>query len=240
MGGKAYLSASNPRTTNNTNPAPAVVAATLAGNTVHTTTVLLGNAKATDANAGNQVAIAAIDPDSMFINPQGNLTLDNQAGTALITIHNPGPSQTVTQLTVGTQIDDTVYPTATGGRLLVADTKGETIYAITGLIGPTTPIVAAPDDSAVHGFVGKLETSGNIVPIIVGFNSPHGMAYMPATDNSRAIPLLLRHGLPSSVRAAPAGSRVPTAVIAVYKPAADQPRWTARSYKSVQQVALHK
>ena len=41
-------------------------------------------------------------------------------------------------------------------------------------------MVAAPDDSAVHGFVGKLDASGNIVPVIVGLNSPHGMAYLPS------------------------------------------------------------
>jgi len=32
----------------------------------------------------------------------------------------------------------------------------------------------------VNGFVGKLSTgTGNITPIIVGFTSPHGMAYLP-------------------------------------------------------------
>jgi len=82
-GGKAYLSASNPNVKNATNPAPAVVSAVLTGSTVRTTPVLMGNAKAKDANSGAEVTVAAIDPDSMFIDPAGNLTLDNQAGTEL-------------------------------------------------------------------------------------------------------------------------------------------------------------
>jgi len=179
-GGKAYLSASNPTVKNATNPAPAVVSAVLTGSTVRTTPVLMGNAKAKDANSGAEVAVAAIDPDSMFIDPAGNLTLDNQAGTALVSIHQPGPRQSVTQLTVGTQIDDTVYPAAASGRLLVSDTKANTVYAISGALDPKTPLVATPDDSGVNGLVGKLNTgTGNITPIIVGFTSPHGMAYLP-------------------------------------------------------------
>jgi hypothetical protein len=179
-GGKAYFSASNPNVKNGTNPAPAVVSAVLTGNAVQTTPVLMGNAKAKDPNSGADTSVAAIDPDSMFINPAGDLTLDNQAGTALISIHQPGPHQSVTQLTVGTQIDDTVYPAAATGRLLVSDTKANTVYAISGMLDPKTPLVATPDDSGVNGFVGKLDTStGNITPLIVGFTSPHGMAYLP-------------------------------------------------------------
>ena len=181
LGGKAYLSASNPNVKNGTNPAPAVVSAVLAGSTAKTTPVLMGNAKAKDAISGATVAVAAIDPDSMFVSPSGDLTLDNQAGTALISIHQPGPGQSVTQLTVGTQLDDTVYPTAAGGRLLVADTKANTVFAVSGALDPKTPLVAAPDDSGVNGFIGKLDPgTGNITPVLVGFTSPHGMAYLPS------------------------------------------------------------
>ena len=85
---------------------------------------------------GSDVSISAVDPDSMFINPSGDLTLDNQSGTALISIHNPGPPQTVTSVTVGTQVDDTVYPGANTGRVLVADTKAD---AISPSAAPWTP-----------------------------------------------------------------------------------------------------
>jgi len=68
-------------------------------------------------------------------------------------------------------------PAAASGRLLVSDPKTN---AISGALDPKTPLVATPDDSRVNGFVGKLNTgTGNITPIIVGFTSPHGMAYLP-------------------------------------------------------------
>ncbi|HEV7148250.1 MAG TPA: hypothetical protein VGN48_14760, partial [Pedococcus sp.] len=137
-GGKTYLSASNPTLKGNVNSAPAVVTATLGSGTVQTTPVLIGNATAKDALTGAAVTINAVDPDSMFVDPAGDLTLDNQGGTALISIHNPGPGQTVKQLTVGTQVDDTVYPGASTGRLLVSDTKAGVIYAISGALDPAT------------------------------------------------------------------------------------------------------
>lgn len=182
LGGKTYLSASNPTLKGNVNPAPAVVTATLSGGTVTTAPVLMGNAKAKDAITGSTVSINAVDPDSMFVNPSGDLTVDNQAGTALISIHNPGPAQTVTQLTVGTQVDDTVYPAASSGRVLVADTKAGVIYSITGALDPKTPLTATPDDSGVNGFVGVIDTmTGFITPVVIGLTSPHGMVYVPAS-----------------------------------------------------------
>lgn len=180
MGGKTYLSASNPTLKGNVNSAPAVVTATLGAGTVHTTPVLMGNAAAKDAITGAPVTINAIDPDSMFVDPAGDLTLDNQGGTALISIHNPGPGQTVKQLTVGTQVDDTVYPASTTGRLLVSDTKAGVIYAISGALDPNAPLTATPDDSGVNGFVGTVDTkTGFITPVVIGLKSPHGMTYVP-------------------------------------------------------------
>lgn len=182
MGGKTYLSASNPTLKGTINAAPAVVTATLGAGTVQTTPVLMGNAAAKDALTGATVAINAVDPDSMFVDPAGDLTLDNQGGTALISIHNPGPGQTVKQLTVGTQVDDTVYPTSSTGRLLVSDTKGGVIYAISGALDPATPLTATPSDSGVNGFVGTIDTkTGFITPVVIGLKSPHGMEYVPGS-----------------------------------------------------------
>lgn len=180
MGGKTYLSASNPTLKGNANPAPAIVAATLGAGTVTTTPILMGNATAKDALSGAAVTVNAIDPDSMFVDPAGDLTLDNQAGTALISVHNPGKGQSVKQLTVGTQVDDTVYPSAKTGRLLVSDTKAGVIYAISGALDPATPLTATPDDSGVNGFVGTIDLkTGFITPVVIGLKSPHGMAYLP-------------------------------------------------------------
>ncbi len=41
-------------------------------------------------------------------------------------------------------------------------------------------MVAAPADSTVHGFVGRLDlATGHIAPFAVGFGSPAGLLFTP-------------------------------------------------------------
>lgn len=181
--GVIYMSASNPSVANGTNTAPAVDAVTLdeASHMVNVKPILMGNASAGDGNGGT-TTINMVDPDSMFINPAGDLTVDNQQGTALVSIHNPGPGQTVTQQLVGTQVDDTIYSPKSAGRLLVSDTGTNTIYAITDTTNSGRIYIATPNDSGVAGFVGILGAGSPaiITPAIIGFVSPHGMGFLPA------------------------------------------------------------
>ncbi|HEV7146795.1 MAG TPA: hypothetical protein VGN48_07335, partial [Pedococcus sp.] len=82
----------------------------------------------------------------------------------------------------GTQVDDTVYPGASTGRLLVSDTKAGVIYAISGALDPATPLTATPSDSGVNGFVGTIDPkTGFITPVVIGLKSPHGMTYVPGS-----------------------------------------------------------
>ena len=183
MNGASYMSASNPSVTNGINTSPAVVSVTLdsTAHTVGVKTVLMGNATAGDGNGGT-TTINMVDPDSMFINPAGDLTVDNQQGTALVSIHNPGLSQTVTQMLVGTQVDDAIYTPKSAGRLLVSDTGSNTIYAITDTKNRGRIFIATPNDSGVAGFVGLLGAGSPaiITPAIIGMVSPHGMGFLPA------------------------------------------------------------
>jgi hypothetical protein len=107
------------------------------------------------------------------------LVPDDQADAQLIFIHNPGTAQqTVTRLSIGTQVDDTLWIPATKGKMLVVDGKANTIYAVT--IDRTdftkgTIYTEAPSDSGVAGFVGTLElTTGTITPAIIGLNDLAG------------------------------------------------------------------
>ncbi|MDP9026209.1 MAG: hypothetical protein M3N46_01470, partial [Actinomycetota bacterium] len=183
MNGAVYLSASNPKAPNGTNTKPAVVSVTLddAAGTANVKPILAGDAKAGDGNGGT-TTLNMIDPDSMFVSAAGDLVVDNQAGTALVTIHNPGPNQVVTQQVVGTQVDDTVITPKSSGRLLVSDTTGNTVYAVRDTNNQGNTYVATPNDSGVAAFVGTLTiTAGNpatIRPIVIGFASPHGMGFL--------------------------------------------------------------
>ena len=64
----------------------------------------------------------------------------------------------------------------------MADTAAGIVYTISGALDPKTPLVATPSDSSVNGLVGRLDTStGFITPIVIGLQSPHGMAFLPAS-----------------------------------------------------------
>jgi len=178
LGNNAYLSSSAPA--NNPNLAPAIVQATLSGTSVTLTPVLLGNSNATDIPTGNLVALNLQDPDSMIVDPDGDLVLDSQSDAEIIVVHRPGfTDQSVFRLAItmgGTaaQIDDTVFATSSKGVILVSDRNGETVYAIQAPFFPPSGAY-----SAAPTFVGLLDmTSGNLTPVVTGMVSPHGMVFM--------------------------------------------------------------
>ena len=179
LGKNIYISASNPQSDPNT--APALVQATLAGSTVTVTPVLLGNSNATDVRTGNTVTLNLQDPDSLIVDPDGDLVLDSQADSELIIIHRPGSTdQDVFHLAITsggakTQIDDTVFATSSDGVILVSDRDGETVYAIQApFFPPSGAFSAAPT------FVGRLDmATGKLTPIVTGMVSPHGMVFIP-------------------------------------------------------------
>lgn len=178
LGGRVYLSASNPP---DPNTFPAVVGATLSGTSVLVTPVLMGNATATDLVSHTSVTLNLIDPDSLYVTRAGDLQLDNQAGSELVFIHNPGPGQTVTRLPIGNQMDDTILPTSPSGRLLVSDTPGGAVYSISSRHFDTSLYLsAAPQDSGVSGYVGLVSpTTGANTPLVTGMAGPHGEAFVP-------------------------------------------------------------
>jgi len=89
-GCKVYISASNPA--NNPNTGPAIVSATLSGSTVEVKPVLHGNANAIDIPTDTTMQLNLQDPDSMTLDPQGNIVLDSQGDQELIIVSNPGAS----------------------------------------------------------------------------------------------------------------------------------------------------
>ncbi len=186
INGSAFISASNP-TLNSAglNTAPAVIKVTLSNGKATVTPVLYGNATATDIVTNQKVTLNLTDPDSLSLDNQGDVVLDSQADAELIIIHNPGTSkQTVSRLSLGTQVDDTTWiPKMPEGRLIIIDSQKNTIYTVTidktGFT-PGTVYTEAPADSGVAGFVGQLDpTTGTITPVIIGLGSPTGLGFIP-------------------------------------------------------------
>src|SRR4029077_4891198 len=86
-GCKVYISASNPA--NNPNTGPALVSARLDGNYVDVRPVLAGDASAIDIPTDATIKLNLQDPDSMTLDPQGNIVLDSQGDQELIIVSDP-------------------------------------------------------------------------------------------------------------------------------------------------------
>ena len=191
-----YLSASAP--TINPNTAPAIVALKLIGKKIVLTGILNGDASATNVTTGDTETLNLQDPDSMIVDPLGELVMTSQGDGELIIVKQPGlncQTNFVVPLTsaaggstVGdTQVDDTVFTTQSSGELLVADKGLNTVYKI------TAPYFAASAYSAVsvfatpsaanpaESFVGQTNlTTGFVTPIVNGMSDPGGMAFIPS------------------------------------------------------------
>jgi hypothetical protein len=183
VNGLSLIDASNP-TLNaaGNNVFPALYKVQLSGTRASLTPVLKGGAKATTINLPvSTVTLPLTDPDSMMIDPQGDLVLDSQGDSQMLFIKQVGtPQQKVSVLTVGTQVDDSVFPSTSKGCVIVADNNSGVYSICSSVWVPGVPYAAAPNDSTVIGFIGTISMSnGAITPIVVGIANPHGMAFIP-------------------------------------------------------------
>lgn len=189
-GGTVYISASNPA--NNPNTGPAIVSATLDGNMVDVAPVLAGEASAIDIPTDATIQLNLQDPDSMTLDPLGNVVLDSQADQQLIIVSNPGSSdQRVLRLPlsymtstgpVSVETDDTAFITSSQGFLLFADKGLNTVFMLQkNAFAPGSAYTAADGGP----FVGTLDlTTGIITPIVTGLGNPGGMVFVDTTPRS--------------------------------------------------------
>ncbi|HEX4219565.1 MAG TPA: hypothetical protein VHZ02_14415 [Acidimicrobiales bacterium] len=181
--GNVYTTGSAPTTAGP--PAIYQVGINEAAGTASLTGLFNDNAPATGPNG--PVTLALTDPDSANVVPAssplygGDIMFSSQGDSQLIFIQNPGAAnQSLTQLPVGTQVNDVEWATASTGTLYVTDNKTNTVYAIDSSFPVGTVFVSAPSDSGVAGFVGTLDlNTGTITPIATGFGSPQGLLFVP-------------------------------------------------------------
>jgi len=183
-GCKVYISASNPA--NNPNNGPAIVTARIDGNMVHVDPFLSGQASAIDVPTDATVQLNLQDPDSMTLDPQGNIVLDSQADQQLIIVSNPGSdSQQVLRLPLSylapggstrVEVDDTAFTTSTEGYILFADKKLNTVYKLTKKAFAPGVAYTAADGGP---FVGTIDlTTGVITPVVTGLQNPGGLVFV--------------------------------------------------------------
>jgi hypothetical protein len=181
LNGSAFVAASNPTLdTNGQNPNPAIDRIALGANhTLTLTPVLMGNAMAADLlNSNTPGQLTLTDPDSMSLDSTGQLVLVSQGDSELIFVKNPGAGQQVSTMAVGTQLEDTVWPSGSG-RLLVVDGGGVT-YWISGAFAKGDIYTQAPNDSGIDNFVATINpATGFETPIAIGFTKATGMIFVP-------------------------------------------------------------
>lgn len=182
VNGKMFISASNPTlNASGVNVFPALDEVSFLGTNVILTPALAGNATAIDLTTAAPAMLDLVDPDSITIDPAGELVLVNQAGSELIFVGNPGlSSQKVSRLPVATQLDDTVWATSAEGQLLVVDGKTNTIYSVRADFVPGTVFTETPDDSSIASMVGTVNLkTGVLSPQILGFGKATGLLFIP-------------------------------------------------------------
>jgi hypothetical protein len=198
LNGQIFISASNPNLQppstnppNGQNIYPSIVKATLNGNQVDVTPVLMGNANLLGIETGKTQVAPQSDPDSLKVDPSGNLVLDSQQDGDLIFLNGPGfpnqvgyrlhlSSSSATQVTV----DDTVFPTQASGTIYVADTPANIVYAITSKVFPPNSAFTSATDS--NNYEGRIDLqTGKITPIITGLQGPHGALFVSSLPEVR-------------------------------------------------------
>src|SRR5579863_3334002 len=156
---------------------------------------------ATNVLTGDTVTLNLQDPDSMILDPFGELILDSQGDGEEIVVHFPGQrcqSAFVVPLTyptgadtfAGLMADDTVFATANQGFIIFTDKQLQTVYKL------TTPYffegaayTAFQDDTGTFGFVGRTDFSTGVsTPIVTGLGNPGGMAFVPSTIGKIRVP----------------------------------------------------
>jgi hypothetical protein len=187
-GCKVFISASNPAS--NPNTGPAIVSAHLQNGIVEVESVLAGNATAIDIPTDSSIELNLQDPDSMTLDPLGNLVLDSQADQELIVVSHPGEKeQRAVRLplsyrsgtgTVPVEVDDTAFATSTQGYILFADKTLNTVYTLKKQAFSPGVAYTAADGGP---FVGTVDLStGVITPIVTGIKGPGGLVFV---DTSR-------------------------------------------------------
>jgi len=189
-GCKVYISASNPA--NNPNIGPAIVSAKIEGGTVDVKAVLAGEANSIDLTTDAASKLNLQDPDSMTMDPLGNLVLDSQSDQELIIVSNPGDSnqrvlllplsyQPTTGPITRVEVDDTAFVTSSEGFILFADKGLNKVFSLKrNAFAPGEAYTAADGGS----FVGTINlTTGLITQVVTGLMSPGGLVFVDTSKH---------------------------------------------------------
>jgi hypothetical protein len=155
--------------------------------------VIAGNVTAFNVLTGEDETLAISDPDSMTLDPAGELVLDSQGDDELIVVRAPGATNPVLKIPLAmlsgttstpTEVNDTIFTfsatsgtSSTAGVIFITDTNANAIYTLTKPFFPPNEVYVAAD---AVGDIGLLDmNTGIITPIVTGLEHPNGLAFSP-------------------------------------------------------------
>ena len=129
------------------------------------------------------------DPDSMTVDPAGELVLDNRSDDSLYIVRNPSAAKPVLRIPLrlgglAVEVNDTIFTasettgeSSTAGTIFITDTTANAIYLLTKPYFPSNEVYTAANVVNDVGLV-NLNT-GVVTPVVTGFLGVHGLAFSP-------------------------------------------------------------
>lgn len=129
------------------------------------------------------------DPDSMTLDPAGELVLDNRSDDSLYITRDPEAHNPILRvpLTLGgnaVEVNDTIFTvsgtnsvSSTSGTIFITDTSANAIFILTKPYFPANEVYTAANVANVVGLVDL--NSGVVTPVATGFKGVHGLAFSP-------------------------------------------------------------
>jgi hypothetical protein len=129
------------------------------------------------------------DPDSMTLDPAGELVLDNRSDDSLYIVRDPKAQHPVLRVPLtlsgnAVEVNDTIFTwsettrlSSTAGTIFITDTSANKIYLLTKPYFPANEVYTAANVANVVGLV-DLNTGG-VNPVATGFKGVHGLAFSP-------------------------------------------------------------
>jgi hypothetical protein len=134
------------------------------------------------------------DPDSMTLDPAGELVLDNRSDDSLYIVRKSSATKPVLRVPltlagipdVGLEVNDTIFTTSattgessTAGTIFITDTTANIIYTLTKPYFPSNEVYTAAN---VVNDVGLVDlNTGIVTPVVTGFQGVHGLAFAPTS-----------------------------------------------------------
>jgi hypothetical protein len=129
------------------------------------------------------------DPDSMTIDPAGELVLDNRSDDSLYIVRASSATHPVLRVPltiedVPVEVNDTIFTTSattgaasTAGVIYISATSANKIYSLTKPYFPSNEVYTAAN---VLGDVGLVDlNTGIVTPVVTGLTGVHGLAFSP-------------------------------------------------------------